>query len=601
MSAMGAALVAAPDAGRGDRVGDRRHTVVVVAAVAAGVAATALSLTAPVLRGYPYLPVDTTIHGAVALAYVSAGAVAMARRPANHTGVLMVAVGLLWLVSDLGWIPAALPFTIAITFDKLYQPVLGHLALAFPSGRLPGRLERRVMTVVYAWSLVNNEILLTAYDPRSDCSNCPRNLLLVHRDDALAHTFDTVSTTVSIVLMLTVTALIVRHWIRATRAARHVMIPVVWAVGPALVYLIAVEVADLVDVGPTAARIVYDVLPLGLAVLPVGFLVGLLRTRLSYAQVRTLVPEPGALPQPGRVRVLLARALHDPTLELLYWSPAVDQYVDIDGTPRELTTAPGRAVRRLDGETGPLAAVVVDEAALDEPGVVDTTLAVARLALENERLQAEVRSQLVQLRSTTARLVGTGQAARRQIERDLHDGAQQRLLALSLTLGRARSRLDDEGGAELRTFLDDAAEDLQQAITELRELARGIHPMLLTQEGLASALRALADRAPLPVKVRAVERRFDATLEATAYFLVSEAITNAARHSGASHVTVDVSAPGDELVVRIVDDGVGGATPSGDGSGVQGMRDRVVAAGGRLMIASPAGEGTTIEARLPCA
>ena len=599
MSAVGVTTVATPAAGVGGA--GRRTTPVVLAVVVVGAAATALSLAAPVLRGYPYRPVDTTIHGAVAAVYVAAGAIAMARRPTNRTGVLMVAVGLLWLVGDLGWIRAAVPFTIAITYDQLYQPVLGHLALAFPSGRLPGRLERRVMAVVYVWSLLNNQVQLAVYDPRSNCQGCPRNLWLIRRDDAMAHTISNVTSAVSLMLMLLVTVLVARHWARATRAAHHVMMPVIWGVGPALIYLVGSEIVNNFDVaGLTERRFLDNVMPLGLAILPIGFVVGLLRNRLSYVNVATLLAEPGASTQPGRVRELLARTLHDPTLELLYWSPAVDAYVDVDGQPCDVDDRRGRAVRRIDGKSGRLAVVVVDEVVLEEPAVLDTTLAVARLALENERLQAEVRSQLVQLRSTTARLVESGQEARRKLERDLHDGAQQRLLALSMTLGRARSRVDGERDPQVRAFLDDAANDVQRAITELRELARGIHPMLLTQEGLASALHALADRAPIPVRVTTVDRRFDETLESTAYFLVSEAVTNAVRHSQASQVTVEVSSPGDVMIVRVADDGVGGATINGHGSGVQGMRDRAVAAGGRLTVTSPSGVGTTIVATLPC-
>src|SRR5262249_57751966 len=155
-------------------------------------------------------------------------------------------------------------------------------------------------------------------------------------------------------------------------------------------------------------------------------------------------------------------------------------------------------------------------------------------------------------RSTTARLVEAGQDARQRIERDLHDGAQQRLLALSMTLGQARARADG-ADPQLRAFLDHAADDLQQAISELRELARGIHPMLLTQEGLGSALRALAERAPLPVLVAAPGERFPDSVESTAYFFVTEALTNAARHSRASVVRIDVARHGEELTIRVSD------------------------------------------------
>jgi len=333
------------------------------------------------------------------------------------------------------------------------------------------------------------------------------------------------------------------------------------------------------------------------------FLIGLLRTRLAYAQVGALLPELSTQVAPGRVRAALSATLHDPDLELLYWSSSSDGYVDLDGQVCEPIAGPGRAVSAIEGESGPLAVMIIDKIALNEPELLQAVVAMARLALENERLHAEVRSQLLALRTSTARIVDAGQHARRRLERDLHDGAQQRLLALSMTLGRARVRANVQADAELANFLDRAAADLQEAITELRELARGIHPVLLTQEGLTSALRALAERAPLPVEVSAPERRFGETIESTAYFFVSEAVTNAARHSRATGVHVDLCVDGDELAVRVRDDGIGGLEEMGPaaGSGLVGMRDRVLAAGGRMKISSPVGGGTTLVARLPCA
>jgi signal transduction histidine kinase len=256
---------------------------------------------------------------------------------------------------------------------------------------------------------------------------------------------------------------------------------------------------------------------------------------------------------------------------------------------------------RLDGDGGPLALLEVDNSVLEEPGLLNAAASMARLALENERLQAEVRSQLVELRSASTRLVEAGQQARQRLERDLHDGAQQQLLALSMALGRARDRLGAETDREVRAVLEHANRDLQQAITELRELARGIHPVLLTQEGLGPALQALAERAAVPLVVSAPHERFPESVESTAYFLVSEATNNAARHSGARSVAVEIRRVDDELRVEIADDGVGGAVPTTAGTGMQGMLDRVTALGGRMHVDSPPGGGTRIKAWLPCA
>ena len=585
-------------------VGARRLAAAMVSI--AGLAACALVIAAPTLRGIPNRVVDQTIHAAVAAAFIGAGVVATLRRRDNPTGWLMVAVGFLWLVSDLGWIAAPLTFTLWQTYAKAYQAALGHLALAFPTGHLQNRRSRIVIASAYVWTIVTNPLQQAFVDQRlHGCEQCPRNLMLIRDDPHVHEVLDHVTTIGSLVLILAIAALVVVQWRQATLTSRRVMAPVLWAVGPALVYLVAREVADNTSMSDVdgLGRFIYDFLPLTLVVLPVGFLIGLSRSRLSAADLRALLPELTADVRAGHARDALARTLHDPGLELRYWSPSAGTYVDANGRPCASEPPPGRRVRELLGDDGPVAALVVDEAALQTPELLDAVCDVARLALENERLHAEVRSQLVQLQSTTARIVEAGHDARRQLERDLHDGAQQRLLALSMALGQARHRLGEDTDPVLRESLDRAGRDLQQAIGELRDLARGIHPMLLTQEGLASALRALAERAPIPTRICAPDIRFDESIESTAYFIASEAITNATRHSAATEVVVEVTttdtAP-HELVVRVCDDGAGGASVNGSGSGLQGMRDRAVAAGGRLVVESPPSGGTTITAWLPC-
>jgi signal transduction histidine kinase len=581
----------------------RRAATLAVMIAAGGGVACALSIAAPAFHGLPLHPLDQTIHAGVAAAYIGAAVVALLRRPGSVIGPLMAAVGFLWLVQDLFWISAPLPATIATTYERLYEVVLANLALVFPTGRFPGRFERRVMVGLYAWTLGNNLIRMLFYAPGYDgCQGCQRNLLQVVHDRDAFHVVDHISTYGSMAAILLAAGVIVRHWWRATRATRHVMAPVLWTVGPAVAAILGLELADAITISGSTRHVVVNYLPAGLAVLPIGFLIGLLRTRLAYAQVGALLPELSGQVAPGRVRAALAATLHDPDLELLYWSPASESYVDLDGELREPIAGPGRAVSSIEGETGPLAVMIVDKIALEEPALLQAAAAMARLALENERLQAEVRAQLLQLRSSTTRIVEAGQDARRRIERDLHDGAQQRLLALSMILGRARARADAKGDAELGGFLDQAANDLQQAISELRELARGIHPVLLTQEGLASAFQALAERAPLPVLVSAPARRFAETAESTAYFFVSEAVTNAVRHSRACAVWVELAVEDDELIVSVRDDGIGGAdtASANGGSGLVGMRDRVIAVGGRMSMSSPSGGGTTLTARLPC-
>jgi signal transduction histidine kinase len=245
-----------------------------------------------------------------------------------------------------------------------------------------------------------------------------------------------------------------------------------------------------------------------------------------------------------------------------------------------------------------VALIVHDASLAEERELLDAVAGAAALALENERLAAELRASVKELRASRARIVKTADAARRAIERDLHDGAQQQLVALALSLRLARTRVERDP-VEAGALLDAAARDLQAALQSLRELARGIHPAVLSDHGLGAALEALAQRFPFPVEIAAVpEERLPEPVEATAYFVVAEAITNVARYAGASHVIVTLELDEDALAVAVSDDGVGGADP-GAGTGLRGLSDRVAVLEGRLEVDSPVGGGTTVRAFIP--
>ena len=237
------------------------------------------------------------------------------------------------------------------------------------------------------------------------------------------------------------------------------------------------------------------------AAVPLAFLVGLLRTRLHRSAVADLVVELGSLPRPSQVRDAIARTLGDPSLELAFWLPEDERYVDADGNALDPEAEPGRAVTVLEHDGKRLAALVHDPSLLDEPELVEAVGAAASLALENARLQAELRAQLAEVRASRARIVEAGDAERRRLERDLHDGAQQRLLGIRLALQLARGRLADGGASSVDELLAEADAEVVGALAELRALARGIHPAILTEEGLAAALAALARRAPVPVEL----------------------------------------------------------------------------------------------------
>ncbi len=342
---------------------------------------------------------------------------------------------------------------------------------------------------------------------------------------------------------------------------------------------------------------------IALATVPFAFLAGLLRSRVvGAAAVSALVASLGdAGERRGRLRDALADALRDPSLELAFWLPERGGWVDEAGSPMQLPDAgSARTCTVIEHEGRPLAAIVHD-VSLDEEGhLVRAVGGAASLALENERLDAELRANVKELRASRARIVDSADAARRRIERDLHDGAQQQLVAILLALRMARSRLDGDPGAAAG-LLDNATRDLAGAIDELRELARGIHPAVLSDRGLAPALDAVAARMPIPVEIAATPaQRPPEGIEAAAYFVVAEALTNVTRYARASHARIAVTHEAGRVVVEVADDGVGGADPA-NGSGLRGLADRVAALDGRLEVDSEPGRGTTVRAIIPCA
>jgi signal transduction histidine kinase len=242
-----------------------------------------------------------------------------------------------------------------------------------------------------------------------------------------------------------------------------------------------------------------------------------------------------------------------------------------------------------------VATVLHDSRGAERTGLLEVVLHRVGLAIEVARLRVEVRRQLTEVEASRARIVSAGQEERRRLERDLHDGAQQRLVSIGLDL---RHLQQDMPAGPVRAGLDGAVVELQGAVRELRDLAQGVRPNAL-DSGLAPAVAQLAARSTIHTRVDVTQERFSDAIEAAAYFVVSEALTNAAKHSGASTVTVTAARENGHLRMVIADDGGGGATPGG-GSGLTGLADRVEAVGGQLAIASRQGSGTRLEAVFPC-
>ena len=298
---------------------------------------------------------------------------------------------------------------------------------------------------------------------------------------------------------------------------------------------------------------------------------------------------------PEQVKTVLAEALGDAELELLFALPDGTE-VDTNGRVVERATGDGRARTPVRRGNLPLATVLHDETLGQRPDLLESVIGAAGLAIEIARLRVEVRRQLAEVEESRERIVTAGYEERRRLERDLHDGAQQRLVSIGLALRHLQGQLPAE--AEQAKILDSTVGEVSRAIAELRELARGVRPAGL-DDGLATALQALASRSRLRIKVEATGERFEERFETAAYFVASEALANAAKHADASQVAVTARRRNGGLVVSVADDGVGGAAPS-PGSGLAGISDRVAALGGSVTVASPAGEGTVVTVELPC-
>jgi signal transduction histidine kinase len=548
----------------------------------------------------------TIAYGASFVA-LSIGVLVWRRRPESRTGILLTAFPLAFLVADLAVVfwTSRTAVTVGFAGHWLAAPILAHVVLSYPTGRLTSRVDRGFVALGYFFAAVYAVPLLLFYDPRRsydlavwDCWSCAVPLTHVG-DRAVYGTLDALDTTLSVLAVVFLGLLVRKLW-RAGPSERGIVLPLT-AAGAFLAAQFVVQVAVYgAPVNSWRDDRWFWVVGLGPLGVPVSLAGGLLFGRAARGAVADLLVALERTP-PGGVRDALAQTLGDPSLELALWLPERETYVDATGTPVEPRAfGARRAVTVLGPPEAPIAALVHDPALLERRALLEAAGAAARLALENERLHAELRAQLAELRASRARILTAGDEERRRLERDLHDGAQQRLLALGLSLQLARARLgsDANGAAEL---LEEAGEELRAALDELRELARGIHPAVLSEQGLGAALTTLAERSPVPVTIGTLPRGpLPAPVEAAAYFLVSEALANVAKHGQASAVRVNVVHRDALLRVDVEDDGVGGADPA-RGSGLRGLADRVHALDGELDVESTPGRGTRVRAELPCA
>ena len=576
----------------------RRDALIALLALGAGVGAALLVLGSD--RERSPVAASAVLALVVGWAYVGSGLIARRQRPENRLGTVMVFIGFAWFVTFLADAGSPLVFTVGKALESVYLLGFVYLVLSFPTGRLRSRLDRGLIAAAVVIVTVVELIWLFFADSRSQiCSDCPDNAFEITRNDGLANGILQGQRSVGVVLSVFTVALLVRRWRRASAPERHAGAPVLWA-GSAIFAALAFSVAnDIFDhplgPGPAWTR------ELVFASIPVAVLAVLLQRRLSRGAVAGLVVELGEGATSVDLREALGRALGDPSLELAYWVPASARYVDARGAPVQLPQPNSeRAATVVEREGEPIAALIHDPALAENDELVQSVCAAAALTLENARLQAELRARLAELQASRARLVSATESERRRIERDLHDGTQQRLVSIAMALGLAESKLAADRPA-VQPVLREARDALTVALAELRELTQGIRPAILVERGLAAALDDLSRRAALPVRLGvAVSGRLPEQVEGAAYFVASEALANAAKHSHASEVRVAASHQEGALVLEVSDDGIGGAS-TGGGSGLRGLADRVEALGGRLTVSSPPGRGTTLRAEIPCA
>jgi signal transduction histidine kinase len=530
------------------------------------------------------------------LGFVLAGVVAWWRRPDSRFGLLMVMAGGVWFLSSLSSANLAMPFTLGLAFDLIPAVVFLHVFLAFPSGRLEHRSERALLVVGYFTALGAQLAAMTLG------GFGPDNLLELSPEPGISELIQRAQLVVlSALCLVGVGILLVRRRDPGRPVRRSLGLLVdTFAVALVMVAFLFLSAASGMVSGDVAfetiRRVTFFVVGLG----PFVFLAGLLHARLARSAVGDLIVDLRPNPSPKGLRDALARALRDPSLTLVYWLPDFAAYSGLDGRSVVLPSAEsGVATTLIDRDGVPVAALLHDPSLADEPELLAAVTAAAEIALENARLHVELRGRLQELRGSRARIVEVANKERQRLERNLHDGAQQRLVALSLELSLLGGDLSSDKGAQER--LDRAQRQIAVSLAELREIARGIHPAVLSAHGLAVALEQLAALAPVRVRL-AVETggRLPEALEVAAYYLVCESLANVGKYAQAASATVEVSRASSRVIIEVTDDGIGGADEE-RGGGLRGIADRVEALDGRLQVWSPVGGGTRIRAEIPCA
>jgi signal transduction histidine kinase len=536
----------------------------------------------------PAVPAHEVMHRISGVSFVVCGLITWRRRPDSDVGRLLTIAGFGVLLSPvLSQIHTPLTLTLAALLDELWILAYAWLILSFVTG---GRLVSTFDVVLVAAYFVGLFVFQFAVMLFLDV---PDNLLLVWPDAGIADALQKVQNALLAGAALAVAAVVGGRWRAASAPRRRALLP---SIGGAFSAVLYAAVNVLLILGTLVVALV-TVLNAALITVPAALAWGLLRSRLARGDLADLFRELGTL-RGVRLEAGLAKVLGDPGLVLAYRVPGERAYIDGRGQPVELP-GPGadRATAPVERDGRELGLLLYDASLDDDPELVGAVAAATAITLDDARLQAESQDRLAELRASRERLVAAGDAERRRLERNLHDGAQQRLVSVALQLRMLRNRAADD--PEMADALELAADELSQSLEELRELARGIHPAVLNH-GLKAALESLAARASIPTTVVfASGERLPEAVELAAYFVACEALANAAKYAHATEASVRVSRRDGAAVIEIADDGIGGADETA-GTGLRGLADRVATLDGTLRILSPPGEGTVVTAELPC-
>jgi signal transduction histidine kinase len=536
------------------------------------------------------------------MCFVAAGMLAWRLRPRSRIGPWMVAMGLVMLVDNLNsdlMLSTDMPGRGLIVLAGvpaywLHLAIGLYLFLSYPTGKVRSRPERMVAVSCFLIAIAGSAMLLTTVTPAPYCADwCGRSPVHLAGSLRLYLALRTVLTVLVAAIAIMMSALMWRRVMRATPRQRRAL-GLMTAAATATMMLVAASLFATLGGSEGAGTGVLSLATGWAAVigLPVAFLTGLLRQRLAFASVGSLVSQLEQV-SADKVEAALGEMMRDPTLRLAF--PAGDKLLDSCGQLHEPPRDGSRSVTPLGNP--PVAMLVHSPDLADDQALLDAAGCAARLALDNARLHADARAQLAEVQASRQRIAAAADAERQRLERDLHDGAQQRLLGVGLALGVLRTRV----GETERQMVDEMEQELRTAIAELRDLAQGIRPAVLTDQGLAPALAELARRSRLRVTSHVtISGRVNPMIEATAYYVVSEALQNVVKHACTASVRVNAAQGPGGLVISVTDDGPGGASPLA-GTGLRGLADRVEAVGGHLKIQSPPGQGTYVHAELPCA